>query len=113
MADPERGEVWLLDLNPTRGREQSGQRPALVVSVNGFNVSRAGLVIILPITSIRKAVRSHVEVVAPEGGLKIDSFIKCEDIRSLSKERFIGRWGVVSSATMRAVEERLRYLLDL
>ena len=113
MAEPERGEVWLLDLNPTRGREQSGQRPALVVSVNNFNLSRAGLVIILPITSVRKAVRSHVEVVAPEGGIQVDSFIKCEDIRSLSKERFLSRWGVVSPTTMRAVEGRLPYLLDL
>lgn len=113
MAQPQRGEVWMLELDPTRGREQSGHRPALVVSTNLFNDSRAGLVIVLPITSARKAVRSHVEITPPEGGVKTPSFIKCEDVRSVTKERFGNRWGEVSPETMQAVEERLKFLLDL
>jgi mRNA interferase MazF len=34
LAKPSRGDIWLIDLNPTRGREQSGTRPCLVVSVD-------------------------------------------------------------------------------
>ncbi|MGB4437422.1 MAG: type II toxin-antitoxin system PemK/MazF family toxin, partial [Acetomicrobium sp.] len=33
MAEPSRGEIWLVDLNPVRGHEQAGRRPALVVSI--------------------------------------------------------------------------------
>ncbi len=36
MADPIRGEVWLGDLGPTRGHEQSGKRPLLIFSVDAF-----------------------------------------------------------------------------
>ena len=51
MTTPLRGEVWLVDLDPTRGREQAGKRPALVISTNEFNGSPADLVVIVPITS--------------------------------------------------------------
>ena len=43
--EPARGDVWLIDLNPTRGREQAGRRPALIVSVDEFNSGYAGLVV--------------------------------------------------------------------
>ena len=45
MTTPLHGEVWLVDLNPTRGQEQAGKRPVLVVSTNGFNKSPADLVV--------------------------------------------------------------------
>ncbi len=41
------------------------------------------------------------------------SFIKCEDVRSISLERFKKRWGIVSLETMMAVEDRLRILMGL
>jgi mRNA interferase MazF len=44
VPTPNRGEVWLVDLNPIRGREQAGRRPALVVSVDEFNNGPADLV---------------------------------------------------------------------
>lgn len=43
MLKPLRGDIWSLDLNPTRGNEQSGQRPGLVLSENTFNLGPAGL----------------------------------------------------------------------
>ena len=39
---PERGDIWLADLDPTRGREQAGRRPVFIVSVGAFNQSKAG-----------------------------------------------------------------------
>ena len=48
---PSRGEIWMVDLNPTRGHEQAGVRPALVVSVDTFNHGPAGLAVVLPVTS--------------------------------------------------------------
>lgn len=108
-----RGDVWLVDFDPTRGHEQAGKRPALVLSADALNESLAGLVIVLPVTSKAKGIRSHVRVDPPEGGFKVASYIKCEDIRSIATERMILRWGRVSAQTMRAVEETVRILLEL
>ena len=113
MTSPLRGEIWMIDLDPTRGHEQAGTRPALVVSDDVFNSGPAGLVIVLPLTSKPKGVRSHVAVQPPEGGLRKPSFIKCEDVRSVAVERLGKRLGVISTATMEAVALRLRILMDL
>jgi mRNA interferase MazF len=110
---PSRGEIWLVDLNPTRGHEQSGVRPALVVSVDTFNHGPAGLAVVLPVTSRGKGIALHVSVDPPEAGLTMRSFIKTEDVRSVAVERLTRRLGQVSRATMDQVEDRLRILLDL
>jgi mRNA interferase MazF len=111
--EPARGEVWLVDLGATRGHEQAGRRPALVVSVDLFNQGPAGLVVVIPITSKAKGIPFHVEIRPPDGGLRGVSFVKCEDVRSVSRERLGERLGAVSGATLEQVEDRLRILLDL
>jgi mRNA interferase MazF len=108
-----RGEVWLVNFDPTRGREQAGKRPALVVSTNGFNKSPAELVVVIPITSKDKKIPWHVPVEPPEGGTKTKSFIMCEAVRSISKERMVERWGIVSTTILHEVDDRLRILMDL
>ena len=110
---PVRGDIWLTELDPVRGREQSGRRPALVVSVDAFNQGGSTLAIILPTTTTERRLRSHVRIVPPEGGIRRVSYIKCEDIRSISTERLVERWGAVSGATLDAVADRLRMLLGL
>lgn len=112
-AKPRRGEVWLVDLDPARGHEQAGKRPALVISVDLFNSGPAGLAVVLPVTTKDKKIPLHVKVSPPEGGVKEASFIKCEDIRSVSTERLLARLGEVSRGTMAAVEDRVRILLGL
>ena len=103
---PTRGEIWLVDLNPIRGHEQAGKRPCLIVSVDLFNQSPAELVIVLPISTKGKGIRTHVRIDPPEAGTRETCFIKCEDVRSISTERLIRRWGHVSSGTVQAVEDR-------
>lgn len=51
---PLRGEIWMFDLNPKKGREQKGVRPCLVVSTNALNRSNFGTVIICPITTTER-----------------------------------------------------------
>jgi mRNA interferase MazF len=103
----------LVELDPTRGHEQSGRQPALVISADVFNAGPAGLAIVLPITSKEKGVRSHVPVDPPESGLRMRSFIKCEDIRTVAVERLGKRLGAVAAATLQAVALRLRFPMDL
>ncbi|MBI4766973.1 MAG: type II toxin-antitoxin system PemK/MazF family toxin [Deltaproteobacteria bacterium] len=113
MADSRRGEIWLVDLNPTRGREPFARRPALIISVDLFNQGPAELIVVLPVTSTEKGIPFHVPIQVSEGGLDKKSFIKCEDIRSISKDRLSKRLGLVTQSTMAAVEDRLRILLNL
>ena len=108
-----RGEIWLADLNPTVGREQAGRRPVLVASSDFFNRGFAQLVYAIPITSRDRGIRSHIRIVPPEGGLTLTSFIMCEAMRSISRERLVKPIGVVSGTTMSDVENILRILLEL
>lgn len=108
-----RGEIWLIDFNPTKGREQSGIRPALILSVNEFNNSLASKVVALPFTSKNKRIPLDVELLPPDGGVVKNSYIKCEDIRSLSKDRLIERWGSFSTDKILEVENKIMLLLGI
>jgi mRNA interferase MazF len=109
-----RGQVWLADLAPTRGHGQTGQRPVLVVSADPFNQSPAGLVIAVPLTTRNREIPTHIEVRPPDGGLREVSFAMCEQLRALAADRLGSRpFGSVPASVMRAVEDRLRLLLDL
>ncbi len=110
---PLRGEIWLVDQNPVKGHEQAGKRPVLVISVNLFNQGPAELAVVLPVTTQNKHIPLHVRIDPPDGGMEKISFIKCEDIRSLSSTRLLTRLGAVSPAIMTLVEDRLRILLNL
>lgn len=113
MPDPLRGEIWTVELDPIRGHEQGGTRPALIISVDTFNRGPAGLVVVLPLSTRPKGAPLHVQVHPPEGGLKQPSFIRPEDVRSVSKERVGRRWGSVSTQTMADIERRVRVLFGL
>jgi len=107
-----RGEVWLADLEPTRGNEQTGQRPVLVVSTDRFNQGRSRLVVAVPFTTRRRNLPIHVAVRPPAGGLRADSFAMCEQIHSLAVDRLGPQpFGSVPAAVLSAVEARIRLLL--
>jgi mRNA interferase MazF len=111
--EPSRGEVWDLAFDPAIGHEQGGTRPALVISEDLFNEGPAELVVVLPITRNQRRIRWHVQVASPEGGLVSDSFIQCESLRSVSKQRLKRRRGKVGESVMEQVEDRIRILLGL
>ena len=111
MIPPRRGEVWLADLDPVRGREHAGTRPVLVVSHDAFNRGPAELFIALPLTSRTRAIASRVPVMPPEGGMRTPSWVVCEGIRSLSRERLLHRLGNVERWSLEEVERALRHLI--
>ena len=113
MSPPVRGEIWFADLNPTKGHEHAGNRPVLIVSTDALNQGPAGLVIVVPLTSKGKGIRSHVRIDPPEGGVRKASYIKCEDVRSVSIARLSKRLGAAKPATLEEVAMRLRILMDL
>jgi mRNA interferase MazF len=111
---PLRGEIWNASLDPATGHEQAGQRPVLILSNNAFNQGLAGLVFIAPLTQTDRHIPAHVTLNPPEGGVRSRSFVLCDHLRSISKERLGEQpWGRVSQETMAQVEGMLRLLLDL
>ena len=113
MALSSRGEVWLVDLDPTRGHEQGKTRPGLVVSVDLFNHGPAGLVVVIPLTTTDRRIPLHIEVSPPDGNLDRRSFVQCDQPHCVSRERLVRRIGTVSQAVIQQVEDRLRILLGL
>jgi mRNA interferase MazF len=108
-----RGEVWLVDFGEPLGREQAGRRPALIVSDDDLNDGPSGLVIVVPITSARRGLPSHIEIDDAGSGLDAISYAKCEDVKSVSDRRMISRLGVAPLPAVFAVERALRFLLGL
>ena len=105
--------MWLADLNPTRGREQSGRRPVVLLSPEKFNLGAAELVIVCPLTTKERRVRTHIRIEPPEGGLKEVSFVMTEAVRSISKDRLLTHWGTLGSKNLETIDDVLRILLDL
>jgi mRNA interferase MazF len=112
-VSPRKGDVWLVDFGDPVGREQSGRRPALVVSADGLNESRAGVVIVVPITTTFRRLPSHVEVDLDGSGLDEVSYAKCEDVKSVSERRLVGLLGAVNDEVTFQIAHALRFLLDL
>lgn len=111
---PSRGEIWFVNLDPVAGHEQAGKRPCLIISDDRNNHGPSGLVAILPLTRTRRSNPFHVPIEPPDGGVKSSSVILCDQIRTVSsEERFSEKWGDVSPATMRAVEDRVKVFLSL
>lgn len=108
-----RGSIWQVQLNPTRGREQSGSRPAMILSVDKLNKGPADLVIAIPITRTNRGIPSHIKVAAGEGGLDSESYIMVEQIRSISKERLLEYRGALNASTVASVERITRVLLGI
>ncbi|CAA9574111.1 MAG: hypothetical protein AVDCRST_MAG59-3884 [uncultured Thermomicrobiales bacterium] len=110
---PRRGDVWQVAFDPVVGREQAGERPAVVVSFDELNETSAGIAIVLPMTRRDRGNPLHVAIVPPEGGLRSPSFVLIEGIRSVSTVRFRFRRGALPAETMALVDERLRIVLGL
>ena len=109
----QRGDIWLIKLDPIIGSEQGGTRPVVILSVNIFNSSKAKKIIIVPLSTKSKGVPLDVLIQPPDGGLLRNSYVKCEDVRSISVNRFVEKWGELSLLKIKEIEEKLQFLLGL
>lgn len=111
--EPERGDVYEVDLDPVEGREQAGRRPMLVLSIGAMNRSAAGLVIGVPLTTTDWANSMHVRIEPSHGGLARIGFAMPEMIRSVSTRRLRRRLGTTPGDTVDAVAKRTGLLIGL
>ena len=110
MAGILRGEIRWADLNPTRGKEQSGQRPVLILSHDVFN-ERSGTVIAVALTSQpqRAGFPLTLELTTPR--LPKRSWVKISQIRTLATKRIGNRLGRASPEELAQVLEGLNEIL--
>ena len=110
MARVLRGDVLWAELDPTRGREQAGRRPVLVISHDVFN-ERSGTVIAMAITSQPQRAGFPLSVEVSSGGLPKKSWVKVSQIRTLSIERLGKRIGRLSPEELFRVVEGLNEIV--
>lgn len=110
MARVLRGDVLWAKLSPTKGREQAGRRPVLVISHDIFN-ERSGTVIAVAITSQSQRAGFPLTVELTSGGLPKRSWVKVSQVRTLSVERLGKRIGRVSPEELLRVVEGLNEII--
>lgn len=112
---PKRGEIWLLDWSPSRGSEQAGFRPALVVQTDAANANPGyPNTIVVAISTKGKPVPFHVAVKPGRGnGLSEPSFVKCEQVLTVAKERLVRRLGAVSEELLGQVGRAVKLVMEL
>lgn len=110
MARILRGEIRWADLNPTRGREQAGQRPVLILSQDVFN-DRSGTVIAVALTSQPQRAGFPLTLELQSKGLPKKSWVKISQIRTLAVERIGSRLGKVSPEEFAQVIEGLNEII--
>jgi mRNA interferase MazF len=93
------------------GRAQAGRRPALVVAGAGYLQTVDTLALVVPITTVDRGWPNHIEVVGTDLGQR--SWAMPEQIRTISRERVLGRAGRADDATLLAARTWLADFLDL
>jgi mRNA interferase MazF len=112
----QRGDVYFVNLNPVQGREQAGERPVLVLSIDAIN--RLPLVVTVVVgtkgANVPRDYPTNVRVTPEESGLPIETVFLCFQIRSLDASRFPPeRAGKISGQPLAQIEAVVRYCLGL
>ena len=117
-----RGEIYFVDLDPTRGHEQRGRRPVLVVSADAINQQPLVITVVLGTSAanVHRDYPVNVRVPAAESGLEQDTVFLCFKLRSLVHRRFLSTSssyprpaGQLSDERMADVDRAIRLTLAL
>jgi mRNA interferase MazF len=111
---PRRGEVWDINLDPTRGQEIQKTRPAVVISSDAIGKLR--LKIIVPITDWKAAFSENIWHVSlrpsPTNGLTKDSAADALQVRSVSFERFTRKRGRITQTEIEEIIQALAAVVE-
>jgi len=112
-----RGEVHWADLAPRSGSEQTGRRPVIIVSHDGFNQTVGWRsIIVVPIsTSASQGSRGPtvIEIPAGAGGLSKTSFAVCHQVTTLDRAKLTKILGALPGDVLEEVEQGLKAAMDL
>jgi mRNA interferase MazF len=110
-----RGEVWLINLDPTIGSEMKKVRPAVIVSSDDVGI--LPLKVIVPVTDWKPHYRevpwmTHLAP-DPSNGLAKPSAADALQVRSVAVERFVRQLGVVKPLALKAITSSLALVLEM
>ena len=113
-----RGEVYLLNLEPSQGAEANKTRPAIVISNDAANVAATrngvGVVVVVPVTSnVTRVYPFQVALSVNDGGLDRPSKAQIEQLRAIDVSRFGRRLGTLPAGTLQKVDDAVRLHLAL
>ena len=109
-----RGDIFYVDLNPSKGSEQSGRRPVLVIQNNiGNEVSPTVIVAPLTTKKFSKEYPTNVRVKKGIANLKEDSAVLLSQIRTIDKNRLERKVGNISGELLKMVDEAIKISLGL
>jgi mRNA interferase MazF len=104
--------VWSVEFDhPAEAGEPSKRRPAVIVSSDRFNATKAWTVVAVPLTTMPRGNPLHVELEVE--GLDEASYAQSELVGVVSRRRLVHRIGRVDPPALEALDERLRMMLDL
>jgi mRNA interferase MazF len=111
---PKRGDIYLVNFDPTLGSEIRKTRPALILQ-NDIANSHSPITIVAAISSQFDETLYPTEVLIepPEGGLNANSVVLLNQIRSIDKQRLIKRLGTVTPQTIQQINQALQVSLGL
>jgi len=109
---PLRGDVWLVNWNPSRGSEQAGKRPAIIIQ-NNIGNEKAATTIVAAISSSVRIYPMNVKLDPPDGGLDRISIVKTSQMLTVSKDRLEKKLGQVSSQKMEEINQAIKLSLAL
>ncbi len=106
------GEIWDVNFSPTEGAEQSGIRPAVIISGNIMNI-HYDVVIVCPLTSKIKNLRGNIVLLPDDrNGIKKKSEVLVFHVKSVSKNRLKFRRGSIPWDHLIMIKENLNKILD-
>ncbi len=114
MKNPKRGEIWFIDWSPGRGSEQTGTRPAVILQTDLANLNENyPNSIVLALSTKGKNISFHIKITpSVENGLNEISFVKCEQIMTISKERLIKCIGKLEEQYITNIEKAVKKVLE-
>ena len=106
-------EIWLVDWNPNRGSEQGGFRPSLIIQNNlGNKNNKYPNTIIMTISTKTKNLPFHIKLTPDNiNNLKSESFVKCEQILTISKDRLIKKIGKINEYNFKEVQKAMNKVI--
>ena len=109
-----RGDIFIADLNPVQGSEQGGVRPVLVIQNDRGNRFSPTVICAAMTSRVGKSdLPTHAWVSARDSGLKCDSLVLCEQIRTLEKRRLRAKAGRIDGMAMARVDAALMRALGI
>lgn len=104
-----RGEIYRADLDPVVGSEQGGIRPVVIIQNDIGNLHSPTVIVAAVTTRTKKtALPIHVPISRAESGLKRDSIVLTEQVRTLEKSRLTRYLGCLTPEAMRRLDAALR-----